>query len=446
MPVARSYFAPGRGHAWTPPQAPGGGGEDDAPTTSQKYVRAGASGSASGDDWTNAYTSLPVTLVRDTTYWVADGSYSDKLFDDATSGTQVIRIKKATVALHGTDTGWSDAYGDGQAIFTGKLKFRKGYYTFDGSVRNESNWFTKSAYGFVIEQNADAQQIKIGGLTSGGGDDYSGEPGANNVTIKYTYIQAGTLPSGGVRMYAIDTESSTSATGILISRCCVNNGNNHYFIRNTNGAIIEYCGSEDALNNSNNHGEIVNCYYNTPNAVIRFNHFRNNYQPGGYSGTYYAGTAMVAIVTSANVLIYGNIFERNCNTDGSVGWYGTNGSYSVTGLRFHHNTIVDGGFGPQGVRLETGSSDCFAYNNLWINASALNESCTHDYNGYSDSDDDGEANGQINIPTSIFVNYAGDNFRLASSTNAGTNLGSPYDTDMDGVTRSTWDRGAFEST
>ena len=33
--------------------------------------------------------------------------------------TSVITIKKATVSDHGTPTGWSDTYGDGQAVFTG---------------------------------------------------------------------------------------------------------------------------------------------------------------------------------------------------------------------------------------------------------------------------------------------------------------------------------------
>ena len=91
--------------------------EDDAPTTNQKYVRQGAAGSADGSDWTNAYTTLPATLTRDTTYWIADGSYSGYTFNDTASGSLVIRVKKATGSLHGTDTGWSSGYGDGQATF-----------------------------------------------------------------------------------------------------------------------------------------------------------------------------------------------------------------------------------------------------------------------------------------------------------------------------------------
>ena len=41
------------------------------------YVRAGATGSADGTDWTNAFTDLPATLTRGDTYFVADGTYGN---------------------------------------------------------------------------------------------------------------------------------------------------------------------------------------------------------------------------------------------------------------------------------------------------------------------------------------------------------------------------------
>src|SRR5262245_59157235 len=82
-----------------------------------RYVRLGAGGANTGLDWTNPFTSLPSSLTRGFTYFLADGSYPGYTFDDAASGTSVITLKKATVAEHGTNTGWSDAFGDGQAIF-----------------------------------------------------------------------------------------------------------------------------------------------------------------------------------------------------------------------------------------------------------------------------------------------------------------------------------------
>src|SRR5687768_13295730 len=87
-----------------------------------RYIRAGAVGARDGSDWSDAYPALPATLIRGAIYYVADGTYGGYTFDDATSGTALITIRKATVDDHGTATGWQDSYGDGQAIFGG-LKF-----------------------------------------------------------------------------------------------------------------------------------------------------------------------------------------------------------------------------------------------------------------------------------------------------------------------------------
>ena len=70
-----------------------------------RYIRAGASGANNGTDWTNAYTSWP-TFVRGDVYYVADGTYSDLQCDTAVSGVQLITVKKAIEADHGTSTGW----------------------------------------------------------------------------------------------------------------------------------------------------------------------------------------------------------------------------------------------------------------------------------------------------------------------------------------------------
>jgi len=95
------------------------------------YVRADASGNGSGTDWNNAFTQLPGSLKRGATYLLADGSYPGRTFSDPTSGTTLIQIRKATVTDHGTDIGWNNTYGEGQAEF-GPLSFEAEYYVLDG--------------------------------------------------------------------------------------------------------------------------------------------------------------------------------------------------------------------------------------------------------------------------------------------------------------------------
>jgi hypothetical protein len=125
--VSSCWFAPFIAHATACGQ------------TGACYVRAGATGSGSGYDWTNAYSALPATLTRGVTYYVAGGRYGNYGAATPLAGTSLITIQAATLALHGTSVGWSNDYatdargsGSNQAIFNG-MYFTTGYWTVDGS-------------------------------------------------------------------------------------------------------------------------------------------------------------------------------------------------------------------------------------------------------------------------------------------------------------------------
>ncbi len=320
------------------------------------YVRAGAAGSANGNDWSNAYAALPASLVRGDVYYIAAGSYGARDFDDAHSGTAVITIKKAVAADHGTDTGWLAAYA-GQAVFQSSLHFKKGYYVFDGQTRNESDWFDGAAYGFRVDHNNKDQNIQI----------FNQNNNTNNVTIKYVYVNAivGNLPSTTIGRYAVttDTQGGPINTGLVFSRMFVNGSNNVWLLRTTNGAILEYSASQNADGNSANHGEVVNLYYSADNAVIRYNFFRDEYVPNG-------STAMIALTYSSGQRIYGNTFSNFRSGDGAIGWNSPgNDSNSATG-------------GAGGIALAPGSGTNFAYNNVWTNCGNINISSIHDYNAF----------------------------------------------------------------
>jgi hypothetical protein len=108
------------------------------------HVREGAAGNKSGADWTNAFPSLPPTLVRGSTYYIADGTYGGYTFDDPEQGGTPVTLKKAIPADHGSPAGWQDSMGDDAAVFTGTLMFKAGYYTIDGQVGTSR---TAQAYG-----------------------------------------------------------------------------------------------------------------------------------------------------------------------------------------------------------------------------------------------------------------------------------------------------------
>ena len=415
------------------------------------YVTPSGSGSQNGSDWSNSYAALPATLVRGATYYVAGGSYSSYIFDDPESGTSVITIKKAVASNHGTVTGWQPAYGDQQAVFNGRLVFTRGYYTVDGQTRNESDWFAGGSYGIQISHNItdinqiDQQQIIMGN---------NGGPATPNITIQNVYISAPTNLSTTttVRQYAIDTDTygGPQNTGLVFSRMFVNGGNNVWFIRTTTGTIIEYCASNGVKSNGANHGEIVNVYFSVYNTVIRYNKFRNAYLGSG-------GTALIAVSVGRDEPIkpqldcYGNVFSDFQCGDGAIGFTGNlaNGG-NGTNCHVYNNTFING-TGGTGIQFPDGSGNVIC-NNLWINCGnppAINAGSggTVSNNAFGTGGNGSGASAQVGVPTTIFANYAGKDFTLATGTLAGSTLSAPYNVDLLGTYRGNdgvWDRGAYE--
>lgn len=396
-----------------------------------KYVRPDATGRNDGSDWANAYGSLPSALVRGDTYYLADGGYGARTFADPQSGSAVITIKKATIADHGIDLGWQASYGDGQAVFDSVVRFESGYYMFDGQTRNESNWFDGAAYGIRINHNNMDQNIVI--------QNYGKAP--SNITIKHVFVDAilGNLPGNTVRRYAIDTDDfdgGATATNLVFTRMFVSGSNNVWFLRTTNGAIVEYSASDGAQSNNANHGEIVNLYYSGNNAILRYNHWRNSFVVGE------GGTALVAITQANGLHFYGNIADNFFVGDGAVGYNG----YSTSNNRVYNNTFVRGIGYNSGMAWGSGTNN-IVQNNVFIDCRSVWIEGSHDYNTFTDSSSRGEANAQTNVSSSIFTNFAAGDLRLRSETSAGVALASPFNKDLRGNVRGAdgvFSRGALE--
>lgn len=151
-----------------------GGGDPPGPTTvcSQAspcvYVTEAGAGAKDGSDWSNALAGLPATemhayldlpkadLARGVTYFVARGIYPGMVLPNV-PGTEPITIKKATVADHGTDTGWTDALGQGEAVFESSgsawvFSPSAKHYRLDGQVGTGKN---PGGYGFRLHSSAE---------------------------------------------------------------------------------------------------------------------------------------------------------------------------------------------------------------------------------------------------------------------------------------------------
>ena len=212
-----------------------------------RYVRPGATGTNNGTDWTNAYVALPASLVRGDTYYLADGSYGSYIFDDAVSGTTVITIKKATVADHGTSTGWLDTFGDGQAIFSGWQVYSD-YWVFDGQRRN-SNWRTGGIDQYGI-------RVKVTGgiairLDNGGG------AGADNVTFQYIDAEGGGRDTGDSNSDVV--YGLTGNSNVTFRFCALHDSNRTIFLMRGNwqNLVIDHCYIARNASSAAIHGELM---------------------------------------------------------------------------------------------------------------------------------------------------------------------------------------------
>lgn len=80
-----------------------------APPTTTVFINGSGDNANNGSSWILARRYLPSTLARGTTYYIGTGNFGAYTFDDAPNST-VITIKKATLADHGSNTGWNNAY------------------------------------------------------------------------------------------------------------------------------------------------------------------------------------------------------------------------------------------------------------------------------------------------------------------------------------------------
>jgi len=417
---------------------------------SEVYVRSGATGIANGSDWTNAYPSLPATLIRENTYYIASGNYGSYVFDDPSSGTSYITIKKATVASHGISTGWSDSYANGQVVF-GKLKFTTSYWILDGATGGgPGSWET--GHGIKVSSNLGSplHLIELIGNIS-------------NITL--SHIEA-TNPDGRLSTTETDVLYALGAvSGIKINYCYWHDiASVHLITRSSQGITIEYSKfSRNGLASNGKHKEFWSLSADS-NVTMRHNILED------ISNTAFIGNVNGCGV-SDNWQIYGNIFVHSGKvSDVAVSALmdlGYSSCMTISNWKFYNNSVINlnpGGGGNASIRGSgTNGGGNVAYNNLYyhINANDITYELgfTSDYDFFSDNyriegcsppcninNKNKQLHAQISSG-SPFVSWTTGDYRLACRTNAGYTLLSPFNTDLlskkrgeDGV----WDRGAYE--
>lgn len=423
---------------------------------SDHYIRESASGSNDGSDWVNAWTDLPDTFVRGDTYYVADGAYGTHYFNQAVDGTTYIYLKKATVAAHGTETGWNDDYGNGQAILSGAAngsyiwRFGTSYWDIDGATGGGPGAW-ESGHGFYLSMIASHYEYGVSITTSG----------VTHLNFSHVDIGNGSGDPGPGCDRCI--YSTLGATDITLSYCYIHHaGDVGITLANPTRWIFEYCRlrnlgdtgdvSEDC-GGGTNHGAGIELTGTTTDCTIRYCSL-SNMQASGWIGIYDTGTGAVD-----GLYIHGNLFF---NTSDYLGTWGNGIIYNVSGttepiknIKIYNNTFANLNYATiLGLTKDTGQSREHeeSEGNEFVNNIIYNTVGTPvyviNYKDHNASDDaiSGDSNYQ-ELTSSPFVDGANNNFALSGPTIAGASMGSTYITDMLGNTRGddgTLDRGAYE--
>lgn len=408
------------------------------------FVRQVAAGSANGNDWTNAYTTLPTPLIRGDTYYIADGTYGGYIMDVPYSGTLHITIKKATIADHGTvgtAGGWDNTFGDGQAIFTGPLQFKFGRWTLDGQ--------TDTPYGFKIIVNDGSMGVWIGGAPIV-------PQTMTTMTIRYCDIAGthGDVPHNFlfaeecrcIRIFPYNGTDHSDVTNVTVEHndlhavpTIIQMDQSHGVV---NTLLFQYNKMHDNLEAPGFDGVNLHAHQNvffalgTSGVIWRYNEIYRTTAVGYYPN----GTPQGALHE-----IYGN-FWHDCRGAG-IWVEGANGG--AADMRIYNNTFADMASYVY-INSTPNATSGFAQNNLIYNfAQPVNwNQVAHDYNWYTNTTN-GEAHGvnggaasPWNVEPMISSTIAANMPR-----NKGNTLAAQYNTDPNGTIRGAdgaWDIGAYE--
>ena len=387
-----------------PPPAP-----PPPPTTF--YIRDSGT-SATCTDWTNACDSLPSVLQRGATYYIADGIYPGYTFDDPASGSTLITIKKATISDHGTNTGWDNSYGDGQAVFSTQLRFDSNDWIFDGNNQPD-------IYGFRLN------------FTATRGVDLNGR---SNITVRNLHADGGSANSN--RGFYLN-----SAANITIEKTQVSNtGNDAFFIGNASNVVLDHLWVHSRNTIGSTHADFIENQNSNSNVTLRYSRIDFAGQNIFFGG--------VAPATYINYYIYGNVFfsSEGVRSGASVKALTDHSNAMGSGVYFYNN-IVHQLFSAHDIKTAfTGEASNNIYFDLYTGMGNFWDTHTHNYFGTAIGNQD-STGGQIGGNPWSFTGSSLGNYKLNSSTISGQILSSPFNMDPTGLTRGadgSWDRGAYE--
>lgn len=448
-----------------PPGPPPPGPPPPPPPPGPKFfIRQGATGSGSGSDWANAFTTFPHPLQRGATYWVAAGAYGEQTFDAVVSGSLAIYVIAATAASHGTDVGWSDGYAgvvtfDHANVFTDHWRFNGQTYPGDWQAGGTTG------YGIVISNTPGTGGDEVLRLDNGalGG----AAVGCNDVEFRAVHLLGKGRDSGEGDRLVYSVGASTN--GVRFYYCGFSdNGSAQFLLRGDNSNwVLDHCLGTRNTSTVFSHGEFMSLTNMT--GLTMSNNALIDLEGSGIIAAVNGG-AIDGVDFYNNLVTHTDAYRAHTGRvvhDGDAITYGLAGLIDVAqnggsedatanNVRAYHNTAANVEGHWCGFHVEsTGNSGNDARNNLFYYFEAPGDYEVPGYGsrtgvtGFNVNTDNefhlvyNEGNPEPEFSSS-FVDASALNFRLVDHTVPGSILGAPYNLDQDGNVRRNWDKGAFE--
>jgi hypothetical protein len=284
------------------------------------HVRKGAGGSNNGSDWTNAWDDLGDIsgLVAGDTIYIAAGTYTGSLVctPDGSEGSPITVIR-ATVASHGSSTGWSDGY-DGTATFTPTSDrvftiTGTAWWTFDGETRAS----------FVL---------------SGAGNDEYGFFSTNSGDMNNLIIRSLTVKNFDAFGIVLENYSS----GVEIDDCEITNNGDESSWGNVSALYTLGSGlGANSIHNSYIHSPQAGCKCDNLNFMADFDIYDSEiYHDSGNTDS----SADNFYLTENNIRVYRNKIHAAGGNQMIYIFTGNNGTKSPTNIHIYNNLLHDGGF------------------------------------------------------------------------------------------------------
>lgn len=398
------------------------------------YVRAGATGSGLGTDWSNAWTNTGSinwsNITAGDSIWFAGGTYS--ALHIGASGTAANRIGlyrvRSTNSTPVSAAGWSGAF-DSQVVFeSGIAASQKDGWIVDGQIPFSGILLTNSSittnYDLINLHNDTLNNITLKNMRCSGGIDRSNKVGV----------------AGYIRGIGSNMASSGAGTNFLLSGLLFEYVGEDVVILHWRDAVFESCIFKDTFSGdfADLHSGVfyaVGC----TNLTIRRCIF-TNYMGEGILLDFSAGNE-----PNDSVWIHNNLFADGYPASRVLETQATN----QIRVRFFNNTVVNVPIGFNAGNAGTWHSTCQSSNNIWFNASACEFGQGFDDYNLTDSTAAG-SHSISGAASSIFVNYSVGDYHTVTNVAAlfpaakGANLGDLFAVDLDGNSRSApWDIGAF---